>query len=66
MNKKAVYKAPEVNVITLGHESVICNSLGPNGLDDYIYGGLDETVGNDPNLLIPTFEEEPNLTIPDL
>ena len=38
INRKAVYEAPEVNVITLEQESVICSY----SKSDYEYGELDE------------------------
>jgi hypothetical protein len=43
MNRKAVYEAPEVNIVTLGQECVICiGSPDGNGREDYGFGGLDE------------------------
>lgn len=42
--KRTVYEAPEVSIVTLAQECVICNgSPVGNELDDYNFGGLDES-----------------------
>ena len=45
MNRKTVYEAPEVSIVALGQQCVICAGSpgGGNGLTDYGYGGLDES-----------------------
>ena len=40
--RKAVYETPEVIIVTLGQECVICTGSPDNGLPDYNFGGLDE------------------------
>jgi hypothetical protein len=51
--KNTVYEAPEVNVITLEQESVICSC----SRNDYEYGGLDEP-DNARNFIVLIYETE--------